>query len=412
MTRVSIITTQRHNVGDDFVRDGIIHLLSRVLGPIAPKLIHKHLPITTRPEFSWLHSTRLDRQIDRLSPHLTLRITKRIDAMLPVVSWSDKVRTADVLVQSGAPIYWLNTEGDCTRTEWWGPLVERRWMARSNGRTFLNLGGGTCQHYDSDGSEFLGRPEVLEHIRRFFDLTDLTTVRDRLSLRVLAQAGRKGILLPCTSIFAVDRHGILPKPGEFIALNYMPAGGHFILGQPIDVELWESRFVELARRLARKDRVVIICHNAAEVAAANRLLPRFERFHSTDYRAYLETYSRARWGILNRVHGAFAMASLGKPAAVVGADSRARMASLLDLPEIFVNDASDEWLDAAAQTLESRIDSFPTQMAALKASAARDYEALLRGALTKANGAGGRADTAVKASSGPAATIPAATGVS
>jgi hypothetical protein len=164
----------------------------------------------------------------------------------------------------------------------------------------------------------------------------------------------------------------------------MPAGGHFILGQPINVEQWERRFVDMARRLAESDRIVIVCHNAAELAAANRLLPAFEKFYSADYREYLETYSRARWGILNRVHGAFAMASLGKPAAVVGADSRARMASLLDLPTIFVNDASDDWLDAAALILASRVDSFPSQMAALKVSAARSYDTLLKGALRKA----------------------------
>ena len=63
------------------------------------------------------------------------------------------------------------------------------------------------------GSEFAGREEVLDHIRRFYDMTALTTVRDELSLKDLGIAGRKGVMLPCTSIFAVDRLGIKASRG-------------------------------------------------------------------------------------------------------------------------------------------------------------------------------------------------------
>ena len=61
MPRVTVITTMQHNVGDDFVRDGITYLLSRVLPKMELELVHKHLPITARPQFSWLHSLRIDR---------------------------------------------------------------------------------------------------------------------------------------------------------------------------------------------------------------------------------------------------------------------------------------------------------------------------------------------------------------
>ncbi len=227
-------------------------------------------------------------------------------------------------------------------------------------------------------------PDVLAHIRRYFDLTALTTVRDELSVKVLRLAGREGLLLPCTSIFAVDRLGIAPERGEFIVLNYMPAGGHFMLGQKIEAAAWERRFVALARRLAARTRVVLVCHNEKEMTAAKTLLPGMETFYSDDYRAYLRLYGRARWGIMNRVHGAFALASLGKPAAVVGSDSRARMAGMLGLPEVFVNEATDEWLDEVASQLEERTETFPMRMAILKANAAENYVAHLRAALERA----------------------------
>ena len=385
MTRITIITTLQHNVGDDFVREGIIHLLEQTVGKFELKHVHKHLPITARPEFAWFHSSGLGHRVDKLGANLSLRATRRIDAILPVLPKTDRIRTADILVQSGGPVYWVGSDGDgdCASTEWWQPLIERRWIPYAAGRPFLNLAGGTCQPYNSDASEFASRPKVLDHIRRFYDLTALTTVRDKLSLKVLRQAGREGVQLPCTSIFAVNRLGIDPKPGEFVVLNYMPAGGHFVLGQKLDGALWERRFVSLAKKLARNHRVIIVCHDGKETNAAIRLLPDFEIFSSPDYQAYLRLYSKARWGILNRVHGAFALASLGKPAAVIGSDSRARMVAELGLPEIFVNQATDEWLENTAQQLESQVDVFPSQMAALKESVLTAYCGHVKRALNR-----------------------------
>ena len=126
--RVSIITTIRHNVGDDFVREGIIHLLTKALGPFEMDFINKHLPITTRQELAWIHSTGLSQQLDRLGNDFALRATSKLDRLMPVVSTTDKVRRADILVQSGAPVYWTDPKGDCAHTEWWGPLIERRWL--------------------------------------------------------------------------------------------------------------------------------------------------------------------------------------------------------------------------------------------------------------------------------------------
>jgi hypothetical protein len=379
--RVSIITTIGHNVGDDFVREGIIHLLQKAIGPFELSLINKHLPITARHELAWIHSTGISRFLDRLGDDFALRSTSKLDKYLPVVASTDKVRRADILVQSGAPVYWMDPRGDCAHTEWWGPLIERRWLPVSKGRAFLNLAGGTCQRYGSDGSEFSGNGAVLEHIRRFYDLTALTTVRDELSLRVLEQACRPGYLLPCTSIFAVDRLGVRPQAGEFVALNYMPTGGHYILDQAIDTETWERRFVSLARRLARDERVVLVCHNRKELAAAIRLVPDLDRFYSARYEDYLKLYSRTKWGLVNRVHGAFAMASLGKPAAVIGSDTRAHMARVLGLPEVFVNDATESWIDSTIPWLRAAASDFPQRIAEIKATAAVGYDEKLRAAL-------------------------------
>jgi hypothetical protein len=183
----------------------------------------------------------------------------------------DRIKVADALIQSGAPIYWCHPNGPhCADNEWFDPLIRKRFLPDRRGRKFLNLAGGSCQTYHSDGSEIDRCPKCVAYIRELFDVCTLTLLRDELARSMLNKAGRDADVLPCTSIFARDRFGLLPQPGEFIVINGMENGGHFTFGQSIDGALWRTRFKELSRRLQKKGRVVVVCHNRAEEAFARR----------------------------------------------------------------------------------------------------------------------------------------------
>jgi hypothetical protein len=246
---------------------------------------------------------------------------------------------------------------------------------------FLNIAGGTCQAWDSDGSEFRDDKPLLDHIRKMHDYATLTTLRDSLSLDILRHAARNASVLPCTSLFAVDNHSIVSRDDNYIALNFMPIGGHYELGRPIDPEKWKNTFCHFAKAISRHHRCVLICHNVVERDAAKAMLPGFDVFYSNHYPDYLHAYAGARWGILNRVHGAFAMASLGKPSLIVGSDSRAKMASQIGLKAIFVGDATDALLLEEAASLETQINSYPEYMNHLKSTTHERYLDLLRHAL-------------------------------
>ena len=58
----------------------------------------------------------------------------------------------------------------------------------------------------------------------------------------------------------------------------------------------------------------------------------------------LKFYRRARFGITNRVHAAFALASFGRPSFGIGIDNRVRMLEEIGLPFAFVGDADGERL--------------------------------------------------------------------
>jgi hypothetical protein len=377
MKKVTVITTLNHNVGDDFVREGILWLLRKSIGPFQEKFIHKHLPYTSRPWVSKLDNIGLTRLPEKIKAGMSLRVSNYIDR-LPI-GQNDYVNSADILVQSGAPVFWCGDWGSCEQAEWWEPLIERRWeKSKHRGKRFFNIAGGTCQPYSSTGDEFTKYPSTLKHIERFYDLTDVTTVRDTLSQKVLRLANRNVEVLPCTSIYAAKNLGISSKTGEFVALNYMDGGGHWHLGQKIDSDAWREKFISFANKLNAKDKVVMVCHDKKEFAHARQYLPNIERFYSKKHSDYLELYSKSKWGILNRVHGAFAMASLGKPSAVVGTDSRAKMAEMLTLPVIFVNAVSSLWLNEVVDQLESRVKGFPDQMKDLQNVSEQRYLQLLR----------------------------------
>jgi len=340
MKQVCLISTVNHNVGDDFVRTGILSLLKAVLGDLGTTVIHKHFPATARGAF-W-------QQVHGLTHGLKNRfdwrgrLSRAVD-LLPFNASRDQVLSCDLLVQSGAPMYWKNRWSSCARTEWFTPLVEKRWRQISQHVPLLNLGAGSCQAWGSDGSEIVSDPDCRSFVDVFTRWSSVTTVRDRLAQSIVRQCGHEVPLLPCPSIFAPGALNIQGRPGEYIALNYMPQGGHYDLaGQGAGARRkWEDVFCKMARGLSRRQACLLICHDREEERQAGRLLPEIPRFYSGDWREYLQAYSRCSSAVVNRVHGAVVAAVMGKQVLLTGNDTRLLMAA--EIPGVTVLPVQEAW---------------------------------------------------------------------
>ncbi len=365
--RVSIITTVNHNVGDDFVRDGIIFLLRQHFGraDFDIELIHKHSPITTRHGFEWFRNQAYSSRVDRFLP---LWVTR------------DRILEADIVVQSGAPVYWCNnTVGwHCAVNEWYTPLIRRRFQKNSSAK-LLNLAAGTCQPYHSDGAEFLQCKQDREYIKEFYETAAVTTVRDSLAKSVLETLGFPAPVIPCSSIFAADLHGLRSTGEDYVVVNYMKGGGHFDFGQDIDASKWEREFRAFYHTCKSMENIVFVCHNRSELDSAHEIDKEAKTFFSNDYLEYMRFYSRGKFGIMNRVHGAFMMASFGKPSLVIGSDTRAKMVAEIGLESAFVNDVDREMLVRKFHELQSRTLSYPQEFTAIKTKAFEDYRRALQG---------------------------------
>jgi hypothetical protein len=359
--KVAIITTVDHNVGDDFVREGIKYLLRKHFHEHHIKFenIHKHSPITSRHGFEWFRALKWSKRVDRLLPK----------------SWSkDRVLDTDILVQSGAPVYWCHPDENnhCSNNEWYKPLIKDRYLKKKDRKKLLNLAAGTCQKYSSDGSEFCTDCDI--YARELYSLADVTTGRDRLSKTVLNKIGFDMPVIPCSSIFAKDEHGLKSKTGEYVVVNYMKGGAHYTFGQDIDIEKWAVDFKHFYFELKKKERVIIACHNQIELDEVLTFDPDAEIFYQKDdYLAYMKFYSAAKFGIVNRVHAGFMLASFGKPSIVIGNDSRALMAAEIGLKHFFVNDVNFELLMHEYEYLNGGADGFQSRFKKIKAKAYQDY---------------------------------------
>lgn len=355
---VAIITTVDHNVGDDFVREGLKYLLKEKLNGKKIRFfnIHKHSPITSRLGFEKFR---------------TLKYSKRIDKLIPK-SWSkDRVRNADILVQSGAPVYWCHEESHCYKNEWFSPLIEERFL-KNKESILINLAAGTCQTYHSKGTEFCNKCN--DYIQKFYNDSKITTLRDTLAKVVLNRIGLDAPVIPCSSIFAIDEHKLKNEGEEYVVLNYMKGGAHYTFEQNIDFKKWEEEFKKFYFAIKDKENVIISCHNKKEVNEALELDPNATIFYEkNDYLTYMKFYSKAKFGIMNRIHGAFLMASFGKPSIVIGNDSRARMLNEIGLDSFFVNDMDVEKLLEQYEYLKSGANNYSDRFKTIKEKAFVDY---------------------------------------
>jgi hypothetical protein len=361
--RVAFMTTVGKNVGDEFIREGIRSFLDEVFGDggYDPYYVNKH-------DLTTLHRPLLD-EIEPLT---------------------DKFRDADILVQAGAPVFWHLGESRCYREDWVQALWHQRVFRLAADKPFLNLGAGSCQRDESDERPLLEDVECRDFIRTVGRCSRLTTARDPLTSRVLSRLGLAHELLPCPALHAARRlgGGHTPPAGEVLAVNLMELAGHYLLKPENDPRRWSNVVLATLPQLRERFRLLFVAHDEAEV--------RFQRycnrpdemiFYSPDYRDYLSVYSRVAGVVANRVHGAVCAAGFGRPAVLVGTDSRIGIARPIGIPAIDSSRVTPEWIIKSLDEQMARRDEVMQQRLALREASAAEYVRLIRERLERVGAA-------------------------
>lgn len=304
MLKIAFLTTLGTNVGDDFVRNGIRAVLDRIGVPYSAFLINKH-------DAASLGQPCEDE-------------TEKV---------ADKLKAADLLIQSGAPVYWSLQNGSSSVNSEWHRWF---WLDRvfpSPNPPLLNLGAGTCQPYGDDGSLFLESEACTEFARRLAARSELTTVRDPLASRLLKRLGCPHLLLPCPAFLSAKRAARPALDPSLICVNWMPLGAHYDLDGGFPSDRWKADIMAVNKGLRRLGRLLFVAHDRAEVEFLETLLDPGERvFVASGWRDYQEIYGASALVVANRVHGAMVAAGHGVPSILVGNDTRSEVADLVGVP--------------------------------------------------------------------------------
>lgn len=301
---MGFLTTLGVNIGDEFIREGVLHCLEQLGLAVEPYFVNKH---------------------DRES------LTSIQD--VEIESIGDKIRNTDLFIQSGAPVYWHHGYGghNSTLAEWHGWAWEER-ILPPGGPVFVNLGAGSCQAWGDQGDSFVADPACAEFAIRAGQRAALTTVRDPVAANILERLGVAHERLPCPAFLAAGRRRPGQGSGDLIAVNLMPKGGHYDFSVGLATGSWIVRLHTLLEELRLVGRILFLCHDREEEEFAAQFASGGERvFRAAAYRDYLDIFPVLTAIFANRVHAAVTAAGFGIPAMIAGSDTRARIGEWIGL---------------------------------------------------------------------------------
>ena len=351
--RVAFMTTVHHNVGDEFIREGIRSFLDEVLGDYDPFYVHKH-------------------DID------TLRKPLLDEGEL----LGDKFRDADLIIQAGAPVYWNIGPHTSYNVGWAKDLWFDRIFQLGPAKPILNLGAGSCQGDEDDLAPLVDDPQCVNFAKEAARACRWTTVRDPLASRYLTKLGIEHELLACPAFHAARRTPGSKITRNVLAVNLMRDAGHHLVKPSNDPARWRTTLEAVLPELRKRHHLLFVAHDAAEAEYQRQFAQGGEMvFLSNDFRDYLALYATVQCIFANRVHGAVCVAGFGRPAVIVGTASRVGIARPIGIPAIDEAKVTAEWILKSVQEQFSRGNEIYQERMKLRETSARRYVTQLRSVL-------------------------------
>ena len=334
--KVGIVTTLDHNIGDDFVREGIKAAFSRAItGEIEFVQINKHQPLDVL-ESALLRKTL--KAVVQMFPRGRVQVGNFLFSLFGGVG---KFRDIDVFIQSGAPVIFHGMG----KTEWAYILlgkVFKESKLKNPKLISFNLAAGTCF------GEFKSAEIVLsdldqEFLRRITSDFDVTTARESLAREFFDRYDRGVSLIPCSSILcSLDYPVVETGSKNKVLINYMPLGGHYDFNDNIDPEFQAQWFSDLVSGLARNYEIICVAHDSEEHAAMKELFgTQMDIRYPTTLEEYSELLEGVFFGVVNRLHSAMYMFSHGVQSFAIANDTRRLMLEEINIPCTDVRDLPD-----------------------------------------------------------------------
>jgi hypothetical protein len=364
---ILLVSTLAHNPGDEFIRFGVEHVLRRVFPNAQFRPIHKHDPRTLFADFK-----QRSRTPHRLIAPMLYRLYANSYGRLK----QNYLETADLVVFAGTPFIWRSSVrlfSFTSENAEWVPATWRRLFDEFKEKPVLNLSAGTSVTSQQQFDAILSDPVVGGFLKQAVARTQLTTARDVRTKEILGALGFQTDIIPCASIMAAKGAYVSAQNPEYVVINLMPSAAHSWRGQRGDSSKWRETISVVVPEIEKRHRILFVSHSEDEDRAAAEWFPQHPRFFSKDPVELLKVYSKARYGLCNRVHAGAAVASFGRPAIVVGGDSRINLIEQFGLPAFDHRDLDGPGLTAIVRTLEENYGEYADKLNERTLLAEREY---------------------------------------
>lgn len=372
---VLLVSTLDHNPGDEIIRLGQEYLLRQALDCPKFTTINKHDPRTLYDGF--VQRPKPPHRF--ISPFLY-----RVYAARRRMYRTNRLELADLVVFAGAPFIWRqNTRlfpSTCANAEWVSPIWSRLFTDLTD-KPVLNLAAGTSLSLPSQIDSITREKRVANFLRAALRRSALTTARDRYTAEILASMGFDVPIMPCTSLWSAEGAGVARQEAEYVVVNVMPSAVHTSRGNRVNTTHWRAMISEVISKLEKHYQVVFVSHSTDEDKIAAAWFPGRKRFYSKNPRALLEAYSKAYFGVCNRVHAGAGVATFGRPVVVIGGDTRTDLIKQFGLPAFDHREIEVETLLRAVENLEKDYEALTANLHRLKEASEKEYLARLQAAL-------------------------------
>jgi hypothetical protein len=374
LKRVLLVSTLQHNPGDDFIRFGVEHVLRRILPAAVFNTIHKHDPRTIFAGF---------RRRGGNHNRFVAAMLYRLYAMSHRSRDGNLLDRADLIAFAGTPFIWRAgarlLPSTCANAEWIAPTWGRLFSDLRN-KPVLNLAAGTGAPHQKRLDGILSDRTVMSFIERAAGRAALTTARDAQTRDILRQLDYDIPLIPCTSLLAARGAAVPAGVPEYVAVNVMRSAAHIWRRERVDQAPWHETIDRVVAEVEKRHKVLFVSHSHDEDQTAAQWFPGRKRFFSTDPMELLKVYSRASFGVCNRVHAAAGIATFARPALVVGGDSRINLVEHFGLPAVDYREVGARGIIELIHQIEGDT-SYPQRLQSLADQAEAEYIGAVRTAL-------------------------------
>ena len=309
--KIAFMTTLGVNVGDEFIREGIFSFFDEIFASWTPFYVNKHDLLSLRG----IASGRVDHPGQQV-PGCGYNCSKRRSGLL------ENRREFQLFCRMGRGVV--------------GKAHFCAWPAKADfehcGRRLSAL--SRFRPHFSIRSSLRG---ICSKSRRRLPMD---VCRDPLASQILCALGIEHEALPCAALHAARRTNFKGTFGGVVGVNLMPLGGHFRLRDDFDDDVWNAVCQALVKLLRKHHRLLFIAHDASEKAFMERYRSEGEViFLSGSWRDYLHVYAKSSAVVSNRVHGAVCAAGFGRPAVIIGNDTRLMIGDFIGIPSLYAMEA-------------------------------------------------------------------------